>query len=154
MSNTQPVAASLAEIKAALPKAKADFVLNCLERQLPMASVMSEAAATLEEECMALRAELEQMKSAKAMEEQQAKAMEEEPAAETEEEPAAKAKAKSGATPVAKSKSGAPKVSAKASFNAKIDEKMAAGMPRAKAVRAVILDNPALQQEMLEEANA
>src|SRR5690606_29278745 len=44
MSESQPVAATIQEIRSAFPKAKAEFVLKCLERSLPMASVASAAA--------------------------------------------------------------------------------------------------------------
>jgi len=34
-----PVAATVSEIRSSFPKAKAEFVLKCIERQMPMASV-------------------------------------------------------------------------------------------------------------------
>jgi ATP-dependent protease ClpP protease subunit len=160
MSTTQPVAASLAEIRAALPKAKPDFILKCLERNLPMASVMSEAAATLEEECMSLRAELEKMKSAKAMEEEtaaKAKAQEEEQmkAKAMEEEEMAKAKARSGVKPIAKGSSGVTgSATASAKWKAALQSKIDSGIPRAKAIFAIEVEHPGLRQQMVEEANS
>jgi hypothetical protein len=160
MSNTTPVAASLAEIKAALPKAKPDFILKCLERNLPMASVMSEAAATLEEECMSLRAELEKMKSAKAMEDEQmanAKAQEGEQmkAKAMEEEEQAKAKARSGVKPIAKAASGVSgSASASAKWRSVLQSKIDSGIPRAKAILAIEVEHPGLRQQMVEEVNS
>lgn len=150
MSDTKPVAASLAEIKAAFPKAKPDFVLNCLERQMPMASVMTEMVSALENENMALKAELDNCKSqlsAKAEEEEtmKAKAM--------EEEEAAKAKAKSGVKPVAKAKEGSPSASAKSLWNSAIQAKVASGIPKAKAAALVNRENPGLREQMLAEIN-
>lgn len=162
MSDTKPVAASLAEIKAALPKAKAEFILNCIERSLPMASVLSEAFLAMDEELTATKAKLaeyeskaaamEQETAAKAMEDEEmakAKAMEEE---EVEEEMVAKAKAKSGVKPVAKAKS-ASKLNAKATWDSAFAAKVASGVPRAQAVKLIDKEQPGLREQMIEEAN-
>lgn len=166
MSNTQPVAASLAEIRAAFPRAKADFVLSCLEKSLPMASVMTEALAAMEQENMALKAELDKLKGGM-MEEPVAPSAEMEISVEDEEEeempapPVSKAKAKAkpakqptGVKPIAKSVNLPASPSAKASWDSKIAQKMSAGMARAQAVRSVILENPGLHDQVIEEANS
>jgi ATP-dependent protease ClpP protease subunit len=164
MSNTQPVAASLAEIKAAFPKAKAEFVLNCIERQLPMASVMTEALAAMEEELQEVKAKLaqyeqkEQESQAKSMqdeEEMKAKAMETEEDDDEEPEAKVKAKAKLGVKPVAKSASGSmPKQSATAQWTGAVSAKVNGGLSRAQAIHAVERDFPGLRLQMIEEANA
>jgi hypothetical protein len=160
MSDTQPVAASLAEIKAAVPKMKADFVLSCLEKKLPLASVMTEALGAMEEELTALRAKLaqyEQDEAAKAMEPEEevvpeSKAMEDE---EEKVEAKAKAKAKLGVKPVAKSALGS---SGKPSATVQWSEAVESLMPVAKSkVKAAALANkkfPGLRQAMIDEANA
>lgn len=164
MSDTKLVAASLGEIKAAFPKAKAEFVLSCLEKQLPMASVMTDALAAMDDELTALRARLAEYetKAAKAMEEEEeVVAMEEEdPAAMEEEEEeiivakakAQRAKAKAGVKPVAKATGSRP--SATALWNKEIDAKAAAGMSKVKAASLVNRENPGLREQMLAEVNA
>lgn len=155
MSESQkPMAASLAEIKAAFPKAKAEFVLKCLERSLPLASVMTEALSALDEENQTLKAQL-----AKAMEDMNAKAaleIEVEPGEEEmpEEEMASKAKAKrTGAKPIAKSKPSGG-LSAKAQWLSKINAKVSEGIKRDKAAALVNRENPGLREQMLDEVNA
>jgi hypothetical protein len=166
MSTTQPAAASLAEIKAAFPKAKADFIVRCLEKNLPMASVMTEALAAMEEELMQVKAKLAEYESAKP-EDPMAMDGEEEVVVEMEKEeevPVAKAKAKAKAKPSQKPIAGVKPVvkptqtsgvmSAKAAWESKIAAKVGLGLPRAKAVRAVIAENPGLREQMLEEVNS
>lgn len=149
MSDTKPVAASLAEIKAAFPKAKADFVLNCLERNLPLASVMTEMVSVLENENMALKAELDNYKAQAA-----AMAQEEEQVIVTEkEDEMARAKAKSGVKPIAKGNSES-KPSAKLRWQAEFSKKVSAGMRRDQAVFAIEREFPGLRQEMVAEVNA
>lgn len=160
MSDTKPVAASLSEIKAALPKAKAEFILNCIERSLPMASVLSEAFLAMDEELTATKAKLAEYESkAAAMEEETAaKATEDEEMAkakameEEEEEVVAKAKAKSGVKPVAKAKS-ANKLNAKATWESAFSTKIASGILRAQAIKMIDKEQPGLRQQMIEESN-
>ena len=165
MADAQPVAATLQEIKAAYPKAKAEFLIRCLERSLPMASV---ASAAIEE----MMAENEMLKAqVKAMEEEisgKAKAMEhpDDPAAmDEEEEPAAiehyeeemgkaKAVAKSrGVKPVAKAKTSGP------TAGVRWGSAVEACLPKCngnkmKAVAMANKQNPGLRQAYLDEVNA
>jgi len=163
MSESQtPVAASISEIEAAFPRAKAEFVLKCVKRQLPMASVLSEALAAMDEENQSLKAQL-----AKAMEppveppadpsameveveddEMMAKAK-----AMDDEEVAAKAKARSGVKPIAKSARSAP--SASVQWNNAIDSCLPkCGGNKVRAVSMANKNNPGLRQAMLTEANS
>ena len=166
MSTTQPAAASLAEIKAAFPRAKAEFLVRCLEKNLPMASVMTEALAAMEEELMQAKAKLAEYESAKE-EEPMAMEEEDEPSAEMEEEeekPMAKAKAKprarnahrslSGVKPVVKPTQGSSSMSAKAAWTAKITEKVKSGMSRAQAIKDVDAESPSLREQMIAEVNS
>jgi len=156
--STAPVAATIQEIKAAYPKAKAEFVVKCLERSLPMASVATAAA----EEMMA---ENEDLKTkCKAMEEELAKykAMESESdddeekpdarAEEDEEKVEAKAKAR-GVKPVAKARTGGP--SARVRWDQAVDAAMAkTGNNKLKAVALANRNHPGLREAFLAEANA
>jgi ATP-dependent protease ClpP protease subunit len=156
--STTPVAASLQEIKAAFPKAKAEFILSCIERQLPMASVMSDALAAMDEELTTAKAKLaqyEQTEQAKAMEDEKmakAKAMEIEVEEEKPDETMAKAKAKTGVKPVAKSTSSS-KPSAKAQWDAAVASYEAKGIVRGKALSLVNKANPGLREQMLAEVS-
>ncbi len=162
MTESTPVAATVQQIKAAFPKAKAEFVLSCIEKSLPMASVASAAAEEMMKENETLRAENEMLK-AKAMEYENAKAMEDEEKSdakaegedmeeeEKKEDTMAKARAR-GAKPVAKGTSGKP--SAAARWKDSIQEKVAAGISRAQAIMAVDVENPGLRTQYLAEVNA
>jgi len=153
MSESQPVAATLQEIKAAFPKAKAEFVVKCLEKSLPMASVASAAVEEMMSENAALWAELDTMKAAAA----KAELPKEEPdgdeaevkAKACDEEMPAKA---SGVKAIAKAKTGSP--SAKTRWSDLIQAKVAAGTPRATAILNVDKENPGLRQQYLAEVNA
>jgi ATP-dependent protease ClpP protease subunit len=156
MSDSTPVAATLQEIKAAFPKAKAEFVVKCLERSLPMASVASAAIEEMMAENEMLRGQV------KSMEDEMAKAKselpeEEEPAAmegEEEEEPAeAKAVARGGVKPIAKAKTSGP--SARVRWESSIDSCLPkCNGNKAKAVAMANRLNPGLRQAFLDEVNS
>ncbi len=152
MSDSVPVAATLQEIKAAYPKAKADFIVKCLEKSLPMASVAHAAVEEMMEENKALRAECDALKAdaAKAKAEFPPKEDgEEEP---EEEKTEAKATARSGVKPVAKAKTGGP--SAKARWESAIDTCLPkCSGNKAKAVAMANRTNPGLREAMLSEVN-
>jgi hypothetical protein len=162
MSDSQPLAATIQEIKSAFPKAKADFIVKCLEKSLPMASVAQAAV----EEMMAENADL--MAKLKAMEEEMAKlkamtTTEEEPDAEemmVEEDddeevvvvPAAKAKAR-GHKPVAVAKPKATPNARKRWDDAVSEQLKLNNNDRVKAVKAANKLNPGLREQMLAEVN-
>lgn len=153
MTESTPVAATVQQIKAAFPKAKAEFVLSCIEKALPLASVASAAA----EEMMKENEEL--VAKVKAMEEElmalKAKASESpemEDEEEKKEESVAKAKAH-GAKPVAKG-SAVSVATATSRWKEAIQAKVAAGVSRAQAVMAVDQECPGLRQQYLSEVNA
>ena len=164
MSDSKPVAATVQEIKSAFPKAKSDFIVRCLERQLPLASVAQVAAEEMMTENETLAAKVaameEELTSARAMMEELAacaKAME---GGEEEEEDDAKAeydkeetaKARGGVKPVAKAKSGGP--SARAQWHNELNARLAAGKPRAAAILEIEKQIPGLRDSMLAEVNA
>jgi ATP-dependent protease ClpP protease subunit len=162
MSDSTPVAATLQEIKAAFPKAKSDFVISCLERSLPMASVASAAVEEMMTENAALLAQVaamqEELSKAKAMDEP----AEEEPApteeettalAKAEEEEKVEAKARSGVKPIAKAKTSGP--SARVRWESAIDTCMPKCKGnKAKAVAMANRTNPGLRQAFLDEVNS
>lgn len=169
MSESKPVAATVKEIKAAFPvlaKAKPHFVLDCVEREMPMASVASAAAEEMMKENETLRAENDDLK-AKAAEYEKAKAKAEEcddekpdakaegeddPDEDKKEDAAAKARAR-GAKPVAKGTSGRP--SAKLRWDAAVESAMAKTRNnKPKAVALASRTNPGLREAMLAEVNA
>jgi ATP-dependent protease ClpP protease subunit len=162
--STAPVAATIQEIKAAYPKAKSDFIVKCLERSLPMASVASAAA----EEMMSENEDLKKQVSAmtdelakyKAMDEEKAKAMEgeddeeEKPAmAMEDEEKKTEAKARSGVKPVAKARTSGPSASVR--WSQAVDAAMSkTGNNKMKAVALANRNHPGLREAYLAEANA
>lgn len=164
MSDSQPVAATLQEIKAAFPKASSDFVVKCLERSLPMASVASAAVEEMMAENTDLKAKLaameEELAKAKAqmpgtveVEEEEVDELLAMEGGDEKEEMAAKAKA-SGVKPIAKAKAGGG-ASASARWNAAIDSYLAkCNGNKARAVAMANRLNPGLRQAFVDEANA
>ena len=150
--NTKAVAATVQEIKAAFPKAHSDFVLGCLERNLPIAEVAVKAAEEMMQENEELKAKLmameEEMQAlkAKAEELEQSKVMEEEEMVE------AKARAKANA-PVAHG-SGVSREPAAVQWKNAVAEAEARGLSRVRAVQAANRANPGLREQVLAEANA
>ena len=155
MADAQPVAATLQEIKAAFPPAKSDFVIKCLERSLPMASVASAAVEEMMTENASLRAQVaemqEELAKAKAMEHpDEPEAMEGE---DEEEMVEAKVTAKSrGVKPVAKAKTGGPTASVR--WGGAVDACLAkCNGNKVKAVAMANRQNPGLRAAYLAEAN-
>lgn len=152
MSNSQPVAATLKEIKAAFPKASSDFVIKCLEKDLPMASVATAAVEEMMMENEALKAQVaalqEELAKSKASVE-----VEVEPEEETMAGEDMMAKAKAGVKPVA-SASSSSHVSARIRWNTEIDSRIAKGMDKKKAAMAVNRAFPGLRKQMLDEVNS
>lgn len=166
MSNT-PTAATLQEIRAAFPKAKAEFVLKCLEAQKPMASVAAAAAeelmaenqelmakvAAMEEEMAALKAQalevvVEPSEEEEMPEEEMAKAK-----AMEDEEMKAKATARVGLKPIAKAKQVVSK-SAVAKWNETVNACLTrVGGNKVKAAALANRENPGLREQMLREVN-
>jgi hypothetical protein len=155
MSESQTVAASVEEIEAAFPKAKADFILSCVKQKLPMASVATVAVKEMMAENEALLAKVA------AMEDEMAKAKselptEEEPAAmegEDDEEEVVEAKAKSGVKPIAKAKTSGP--SARVRWESSIDSCLPkCNGNKVKAVAMANRLNPGLRQAFLDEVNS
>jgi ATP-dependent protease ClpP protease subunit len=151
MSESQkPVAATVTEIKRKFPKAKSDFIVKCMEKEMPMEDV---AAAAMEEtmaenETLAMKVQAMENELA----EMKAKYMVEMPEEEEMVMPM-QAKAKSGVTPIAKAKSGGG-ISAKAKWTELIDAKVKSGLTKARAAVLVNRENPGLQSQLVAEANS
>jgi ATP-dependent protease ClpP protease subunit len=152
MSQSQPVAATLQEIKAAFPKAKSDFVIQCLEKSLPLASVAEAAVAEMMKENEELKAQVAAMQQEMA----KGQAVQHEDEKEDEEmmAQAVQAKAKKGVAPVAKAKqSSGP--SARQRWDEVVSEALKqTGGNKAKAVALANRQNPGLRAELVAEANA
>jgi hypothetical protein len=144
MSDAQPVAATLEEIEAAYPKAKPDFVLACLKKRMPMASVATAAVEEMMRENAELKAQIA------AMQEEMGKAKSVEHGdMETEE----KEEMQKGVKPIAKAKS-TEGISARARW----DEAVASALgkcrnDRRKAVALARRENPGLAEALVAEAN-
>lgn len=159
MSDSKLVAATVKEIKAAFPalaKSKPDFVLDCVERDMPLASVATAAAEEMMKENEELRAQVAafEEEKAKAMEEEaKAKAMEEEETAKAEEEESAKATAKrTGVSPVARGTAGTPSSSAR--WGDAVKECLAeCNGNRMKAVALANKRHPGLREAYVAEVN-
>jgi ATP-dependent Clp endopeptidase proteolytic subunit ClpP len=159
MADAQTVAAAtLQEIKAAYPKAKAEFVLKCLEKSMPMASVAQAAIEEMMSENAALRAEVQAMK------EEMAKAKAEMPAedpAAMEDEEIVEEMVEAKAGPIAKSRGVKPVAKAKTSgptAGVRWDSAIEACLPkcggnRVKAVAMANKQNPGLRAAYLAEVN-
>lgn len=148
--SSEPIAATIEEIEAKFPNMKPERILACVKKKLPMASVMTEALAAMEEELTAAKAKLAEYEQKMAAKAEMEISVEEEP--KEEEEMMAKAKAKAGVKPVAKAV-GSSKPSAKAQWDSLISAKVASGLPRAKATLAVAKEHPSLREQMVEEVN-
>ena len=166
MSESKPVAATVKEIKAAFPalaKAKPGFVIDCIERDLPLASVASAAAEEMMKEnedlktkCLAMEEELNAIK-AKAEESEVPKEDEAEAKAKAEaEEDGKKEEAKArarGVKPVAKGTGGKPSASAR--WNDAIESSLPkCGGNKMKAVALANRTNPGLREAYLAEVNS
>lgn len=151
MSQSQPVAATLQEIKAAYPKAKAEFVIQCLEKSLPLASVAEAAVAEMMKENADLKAQLAAMQEKMGAAKGEMVVVEEED--DSPEEMMAQARSK-GVKPVAKAKqSSGP--SARQRWDEVVSEALKqTGGNKAKAVALVNRQNPGLRAELVAEANA
>jgi ATP-dependent protease ClpP protease subunit len=166
MPESIPVAATLQEIKAAFPKAKADFIVKCLERSLPLASVATAAAEEMMTENEELKKQVsamtEELAKYKSMDEEaaKAKAMDEDEDEESakakamdEDEEKHEAKARSGVRPVAKAKTGSP--SARVRWESAIDAALPkCGNNKMKAVALASRNNPGLREAFVAEVNA
>ena len=162
MPESTPVAATLKEIKAAFPKAKAERVIAWALKEMPMASVAAAAAEEMMTEneelatkCKAMEEELAKYKAAELEistedegeeEMPDAKAMEDE-----EKKPDAKAKAR-GVKPVAKARTSGPSASVR--WNQAVESAMAKTGDKMKAVALANRNHPGLREAFLAEANA
>jgi hypothetical protein len=150
------VAATVKQIKAAFPQAKADFVMRCIEQEMPMEKVYEAAASeamTENQSLLARIAALETEMSALKAASPSAPLPTQNPDVETEEMSRAKASAKSGVKPIAKAPA-IPVASAKARWADAIAAKVASGMDRMRAAREVNREQPELREQMLSEANS
>jgi ATP-dependent protease ClpP protease subunit len=163
MTESKPVAATLQEIEAAFPKASEKFIVKCLRRNLPLASVATAAAEEMMSENEELKKQVsamqEELAKYKAMDEEKAKAMEGEddeekkPEMAMEDEEEKMAKAKSGVKPVAKARTSGPSASAR--WNQAIEAALPkCGNNKMKAVALASRNHPGLREAYVAEVNA
>jgi len=151
-----PQPASIQEIREAFPKAKADFILQCVEKELPMASVAAAAAQELMTENEQLKSEVEELRAKLAeydkyelVEESDDPAMEDMEDDDEEMEPMPEMRG--GAKPVARASKSTLSGTAKKRWDEAIAKYLAEGHDRPKAVVLANRENPGLRQEMLSE---
>lgn len=152
VSESQPVAATIEEIEAAYPKAKPAFVLACLKKRMPLASVATAAVEEMMRENEELKAQIaamqQEMGKAKSME---VEVVEEEKEEEMQEMAQAKAK---GVKPIAKAKS-TEGISARARWDEAVTSALAkCRNDRRKAVALARRENPGLAEALVAEANS
>lgn len=133
-------AATLQELKEALPAASSDFLLDQLEHKATLSEALKSNAKALAEANAKLTNENEQA-NAKLV----------------EAEVKAAARPKRGSAPLANATEAATgdetHGDAGDQFRAKVEEKVAGGVPRSKAVAAVAKRYPELREQMVAEAN-
>jgi len=156
--------ATFQELRTAFPRAHSDFIVACQDKGLTVekarAEYDEETAKALEEKEQSLakaKAEIDELKKeaeskAKAKAEEEEKKEAEAKAKAEEEEKAAEAKAKAGVKAAAGGRVTGGQ-SARAVWDDAIAEKIKSGLPRAKAFRAVAIENPDLQLQVIAEAN-
>lgn len=157
MTESVPVAATVQQIRAAYPKAKAEFVLSCIEKSLPMASVASAAAEEMMKEnedlktqCQAMTEELNALKANAAAEEAPA----EDPAEPDKDDiPSAPSAKSRGVKPIAKGTAARPSASVR--WNKAIEDALPkCNGNKMKAVALANRNHPGLREEYLAEVNA
>lgn len=160
------MAASFQDLRKAFPKASAEFIVRCQDKGLELDRARAEYEESLakaleetQEQLAKAKAQIEEFEKKETETAAKAKAEEElkEAAAKAkaeEEEKQAAAKAKARGVPPAKAGTGKTGQTATARWNDAVAEKVRAGLPKAKAVRAVAIEDPDLHREMIAEANA
>jgi ATP-dependent protease ClpP protease subunit len=128
---------------------KAEFVLKCLEKEMPMSQVATEAATEAMTEMESLLARLAATEEENMQLKAQLAAKEEAPVPTAPvQEPTAK---RTGAAPVAKASGNV--LTAKAKWSSAVQAKIQAGMKRDQALLAVDREAPELRAQMLAEVN-
>ena len=152
MTTEPKTPATVKELQAAFPKAKAEFLLQAAAAEMTLADAKEAYYKALEADHQATAAERDALKAkVEAMtEEEKKKMMEEE---KKEGEAKAAAAKKTGAMPVAHASGSSAGLTALEQWNGLIQAKVSAGMPKAKAVMAAGKENPALRKAMLDEYN-
>ena len=162
--------ATYQDLKKAFPRAKADFIVRCMDRNLDIEKARAEfdedmvkALEETTEELAKAKAELEEMKEAQAKAKAEEELTKEEEVAakakakaeeDEEAEAKAKARAKAGVRPVAGKGGSRSGQSATAEWHDAIAEKMKTGLPKARATRAIVLERPELHRAFLTEVNS
>jgi len=158
MSQTpERVAATAKAIKAAFPKAKAEFVVKCMEKEMTMEEVKDEYHEMSEADFELLKEQLEEMAAAKAaadeeLEKAKAKlaAMEDEMAAAKAAGPQARYRT---GTPAVGTGTAAPAKASGAAWRDAVKAKLQSGYNRERAILMVDREDPSLRQAYLAEIN-
>jgi ATP-dependent protease ClpP protease subunit len=141
--------ATPADVRKKFPKASAEFILKCVEKQFAMEEVVEEMAMELEEEHESMEEELAKAKARIAeLEEELAKAK-----AQEDEEEMGKANARrTGVAPVRQAATATAK-SVREEWDEAVKSYMAKGMSKQRALMQVNRDNPELRQRYVASVN-
>ena len=140
------VAAMPKAIKAKFPRASAEFVVRCMEKEMTMEEVTDEYMEETEEESISLKAQVEELQA-------KVKAMEEEKLAAKAKAEEMKPAARAGVQAIAQGTGVQTRGSAKAVWLGEVQARMKNGLPRDRAMVAVDRDNPELRRAYLDEIN-
>ncbi len=158
-------AATFQELKAAFPRASADFLVTCQDKSYTLDKARAEfdeqTAKALDEateELAKSKAEFEKFKKdteeeAKAEDDEKKEAEAKAKVEEDEEKKAAEAKAKTGVKAAASGKAKAGGT-ATARFRDMVNERIKLGLPRAQAVAETVHEEPELHREYVQAVNA
>lgn len=152
MSESKPVAATIGQLKAAFPKAKSDFLVRCMEKEMTMEQASAAHCVAMEEENQSLSAKVAAMETELEALRAKAVAMDTPPVEEEEVKPAL-AVARSGIAPVAKARGGL-NVSARAKWSELLDGYTAKGLSKMQAAQRANREHPEVREAMVAEANS
>jgi len=159
---TKKVAATLKELKAAFPRARAEFYVRAMDEEMTIEEATEERLLAMEEELVKAKADFDQLQadfdevqSRNAMLEDelaQARADFDEPQSMDDDEPTRATRAAATAVPHVR-RTRSTTSSARAQWDAAVEKLEASGMPRYKAVRRVAVLHPDLRRKLVDEAN-
>lgn len=148
-------------IKQALPKASADFIVRCMEKEMSMEEVKDEYMETSSEEMVKLQEMVEELTEAKAaltqeleMAKAKVKAMEEEKQQEMSGRIAARHRAGGAAVPMPVASGSSATSNPKAEWEQVVSDYVASGMTRMNAVKAANRSHGHIRSQLIQVANS
>lgn len=154
MSDSKPVAATISQIRAVFPKAKSDFIVRCMEKEMAMEQVQMAAMTEMEQENETLSAKVAAMEKEVVELKAQLAAKAEMYEKDDDEEGmiVVKPSAKSGVKPVAAGAAG-PQSSFREQYRKIVAQYIQSGLNRDKAAIKAATEHNDIRQAMLDEIN-